>query len=226
MNYCHRISNDPVFLYLGIHKQLPFMFKVGITGGIGSGKSTVARIFEVLGIPVYYADEAAKQLMNTDPVIRKGIIREFGEEAYKNGMLDRKYLALQVFNNEEKLSKLNALIHPQTIADAESWAEAQQSPYTSKEAALILESGSQNKLDFIIGVYAPAALRIKRTMHRDGISREEVIARMNKQIEENIKMRLCDAVIMNDDRHMVIPQVLQLHELLLQKARSVLSDKL
>jgi dephospho-CoA kinase len=202
------------------------MFKVGITGGIGSGKSTVARIFEVLGIPVYYADEAAKQLMNTDPVIRKGIIREFGEEAYKNGMLDRKYLALQVFNNEEKLSKLNALIHPQTIADAESWAEAQQSPYTLKEAALIFESGSQNKLDFIIGVYAPAALRIKRTMHRDGISREEVIARMNKQIEENIKMRLCDAVIMNDDRHMVIPQVLQLHELLLQKARSVLSDKL
>ncbi len=202
------------------------MFKVGITGGIGSGKSTVARIFEVLGIPVYYADEAAKQLMNTDPVIRKGIIREFGEEAYKNGMLDRKYLALQVFNNEEKLSKLNALIHPQTIADAESWAEAQQSPYTLKEAALIFESGSQNKLDFIIGVYAPAALRIKRTMHRDGISREEVIARMNKQIEENIKMRLCDAVIMNDDRHMVIPQVLQLHELLLQKARSVLSNKL
>lgn len=202
------------------------MFKVGITGGIGSGKSTVARIFEVLGIPVYYADEAAKQLMNTDPVIRKGIIREFGEEAYKNGMLDRKYLALQVFNNEEKLSKLNALIHPQTIADAESWAEAQQSPYTLKEAALIFESGSQNKLDFIIGVYAPATLRIKRTMHRDGISREEVIARMNKQIEENIKMRLCDAVIMNDDRHMVIPQVLQLHELLLQKARSVLSDKL
>lgn len=202
------------------------MFKVGITGGIGSGKSTVARIFEVLGIPVYYADEAAKQLMNTDPVIREGIIREFGEEAYKNGMLDRKYLALQVFNNEEKLSKLNALIHPQTIADAESWAEAQQSPYTLKEAALIFESGSQNKLDFIIGVYAPAALRIKRTMHRDGISREEVIARMNKQIEENIKMRLCDAVIMNDDRHMVIPQVLQLHELLLQKARSVLSDKL
>lgn len=202
------------------------MFKVGITGGIGSGKSTVARIFEVLGIPVYYADEAAKQLMNTDPVIRKGIIREFGEEAYKNGMLDRKYLALQVFNNEEKLSKLNALIHPQTIADAESWAEAQQSTYTLKEAALIFESGSQNKLDFIIGVYAPAALRIKRTMHRDRISREEVIARMNKQIEENIKMRLCDAVIMNDDRHMVIPQVLQLHELLLQKARSVLSNKL
>src|SRR5690606_36254585 len=134
------------------------MYKVGITGGIGSGKSTVARIFEVLGIPVYYADEEAKKLLQTDPVIRKGLIEEFGSEVFKQDIPDRKFLAEQVFNNEDKLRKLNALIHPQTIAFAEAWALKQTSAYTLKEAALIFESGSQNKLDFIIGVSAPLSL--------------------------------------------------------------------
>lgn len=197
------------------------MYKVGITGGIGSGKSTVARIFEVLGIPVYYADEEAKKLLQTDPVIRKGLIEEFGSEVFKQDIPDRKFLAEQVFNNEDKLRKLNALIHPQTIAAAEAWALKQISAYTLKEAALIFESGSQNKLDFIIGVSAPLSLRIKRTMERDKITREEVLLRMNKQIEESIKMKLCDAVIINDDRTLVIPQVLALHKQLLLKIKSV-----
>jgi dephospho-CoA kinase len=188
------------------------MLKIGLTGGIGSGKSTVAKIFEVLDVPVYYADEAAKRLMNEDEEIKAAITRQFGEKSYTGGKLDRPYISSLVFNSREKLDLLNAITHPATIRDANEWMKKQSSKYIIKEAALIFESGSSEHLDFVIGVYAPAPLRIKRTMDRDGITKEEVLQRMSRQIDEEIKMKLCDYIITNDEQQMVIPQVIQLHE--------------
>lgn len=195
------------------------MLKIGLTGGIGSGKSLVARIFEVLGIPVYYADTAAKEIMNNDTVLKAEIIKHFGPESYTNGLLNRKHLASKVFGNKEQLALLNSLVHPATVRDAEKWMERQKSPYTIKEAALIFESGSQEHLDYVIGVYAPKSLRILRTMQRDAISRDEVLKRMNNQINEEIKIRLCDFVIYNDEQKAVLPQLLTLHEQLLTIAK-------
>ena len=194
--------------------------RIGITGGIGSGKSKVAELFRVLGIPVFDADREAKRIMDTDPELRSSIISLFGAATYPDGKLDRKYLADIVFKDPFKLEQLNALVHPVTIAAAENWSEAQTSPYNVKEAALFFESGSAIGIDYMIGVYAPKHLRIKRVMDRDGVSREEVINRMNRQIEEELKMRLCDFVLMNDDHHLLIPQVLKLHEQFLSETQS------
>lgn len=192
------------------------MLRVGITGGIGSGKSIVAKVFNSLGIPVYYADTAAKRLMQEDPELVAAIRENFGAAAYDNGRLNRAYLAEKVFGNPARLELLNQLVHPVTISDAATWMQQQQAPYALKEAALIFESGSQSELDFVIGVYAPKHLRIHRVMQRDGATREAVIKRMDNQIEESVKMRLCDAVITNDDQQLVVPQVLALHEQLLR----------
>lgn len=193
--------------------------RIGLTGGIGSGKSTVAKMFEVMGIPVYYADDAARRLMNEDNELRQQIIALFGPGAYTGGQLDRKYIARLVFSNKEQLQQLNALVHPATIRDGERWMQRQTTPYAIKEAALIFESGTHGWLDYVIGVSAPAALRIHRAMKRDQLGREEVLSRMSKQIEETIKMRLCDFIIYNDEQQLVIPQVLALHEKLVQLAQ-------
>ena len=197
------------------------IIKVGITGGIGSGKSTVAKVFEVLNIPVYYADAAAKKLMNEDDLLIAQIQKEFGEASYVDGKLDRKYLAALVFNNEKKLAKLNAIVHPATIRDAESWMQQQTTPYAIKEAALIFESGANQLLDYIIGVYAPLRLRMERTMQRDQLSFEEAKARMEKQMNEEEKMRLCNYVITNDEQQLILPQVMKIHEELIAKNRNV-----
>ncbi|MFN8243196.1 MAG: dephospho-CoA kinase [Ferruginibacter sp.] len=196
------------------------MLRIGITGGIGSGKSTVSKIFETLGIPVYYADEAARRIMNESAVIREQLIENFGPAVYDGHLLNRKKLAELVFNNPWRLSLLNQVVHPVTIADAEAWMQQQQAPYAIKEAALIFETDASKHLDLVIGVYAPAPLRIRRVMQRDGISRDEVMARMNKQIDEVIKMRLCDFVLTNDEQQLLIPQVLALHKDLLQRSAS------
>jgi dephospho-CoA kinase len=188
------------------------MLKIGLTGGIGSGKSTVAKVFQTLCIPVYYADDAAKELMNKDDVLKQQIKHHFGEEVYENGLLNRKYLAQKVFNNPTQLELLNSLVHPATIKAAEDWFAQQTAPYCIKEAALIFESGSQQNLDYVIGVYTPTPLRLQRVMHRDNITLAEVQQRMDKQIDETIKMRLCDFVITNDEQELVIPQVVALHE--------------
>ncbi len=188
------------------------MIKVGLTGGIGSGKTTIARIFETLGIPVYYADDAAKKLMNDNADLKKSILNHFGEDSYKNNELDRKYLAAIVFNDKEKLELLNSLTHPVTIKDAEEWISKQTSPYIIKEAALLFESGAAEHLDYVIGVYAPQHIRIKRAMDRDEISAEDVMKRISRQMEEETKMKHCDFVITNNEQQFVIPQVLELHE--------------
>ena len=188
------------------------MLKIGLTGGIGSGKSTVAKVFEVLGMPVYYADDAAKKLMNEEGPLKQQIQKIFGATAYRNGQLDRKYVADIVFKKPDKLQLLNALVHPATINDAQKWMQRQRTSYAIKEAALIFESGAQQQLDYVIGVYAPTPLRIQRTMQRDGITEEEVIARINKQMDENSKMQLCDFVIVNDEEQLLIPQVVEVHK--------------
>ena len=188
------------------------MLKIGLTGGIGSGKSTVAKIFETLGIPVYYADAEAKRLMNSSETLKKVIRQNFGEATYENDQLNRKYLAGIVFNDPEKLELLNALIHPVTINDAEQWMQQQSAPYSIKEAALLFESGATENLDFIVGVYAPQALRIKRVMKRDGLTTDEIMKRINRQVNEEMKMKLCDFVIINDEQELLIPQVLKLHQ--------------
>jgi dephospho-CoA kinase len=186
--------------------------RIGLTGGIGSGKTTVARIFEILGIPVYYADDAAKRLMTTNEELKAALIKNFGNQTYGNDGLNRKYLASIVFNNKEKLELLNSLTHPITIADAEQWISKQTSPYIIKEAALLFESGSAEKLDHVIGVYAPQHIRVKRVMGRDNLPAEEVIKRISRQLDEEMKMELCDFVITNNEEKLVIPQVLFLHE--------------
>lgn len=195
------------------------MLKIGITGGIGSGKSTVAKAFEVLGIPVYYADDAAKRLMNDNEELKEKIKTTFGEATYTDGKLNRKIVADIVFNVPEKLELLNKLIHPATIKDSEKWMQEQTTVYTLKEAALIFESGAQQNLDYVIGVTAPAPLRILRTMQRDGLTREEVVARMDKQMDETIKMKLCNFIIKNDEQEMLLPQILELHNKLLSLAK-------
>jgi dephospho-CoA kinase len=199
--------------------QINMSLRIGITGGIGSGKSMVAGIFKVLGIPVFDADSAAKEVMQTDKGLQSAIIEKFGNAVYPGGTLNRKYLANIVFNDPFQLELLNSLVHPFAIAAAEEWAAKQNTPYTVKEAALFFEAGSAIGFDYMIGVYAPQHLRIKRAMDRDGITRDEVLARMNRQIQEEIKMRLCDFVIVNDDQHLLIPQVIKLHEQFLTESK-------
>jgi len=195
------------------------MLKVGLTGGIGAGKSIVASIFRLLNVPVYDADTAAKNLMNQDEALKEKIIQNFGSSAYLNGSLNRPYISAQVFSNKEKLELLNSLVHPATIKDANKWFEKQQSPYVIKEAALLFESGTAADLDYVIGVTAPEAMRIKRAMNRDNATREQIKERMKNQMEESIKMKLCDYIIHNDERVLILPQILQIHKALLQQKK-------
>jgi dephospho-CoA kinase len=188
------------------------MLKVGLTGGIGSGKSTVANLFKTLGVPLFDADASAKNIMESDAELQQNIKQFFGEESYIDGKLNRKYIANIVFNNKHQLEILNSLVHPATIRAAEHWMQQQKAPYVIKEAALFFEAGTANGLNYMVGVYSPQHIRIKRVMERDHVERQDVLARMDKQIDEDIKMKLCDFVIVNDEQQMIIPQVLQLHE--------------
>ena len=197
------------------------MLKIGLTGGIGSGKSTVAHFFQILRIPVYNADDAAKKLMVEDKELKTAIINAFGKRSYINGNLDREYIASLVFNNKEKLDLLNSLVHPVTIRDAKDWFQKQNAAYAIKEAALIFESGGNNDLDYVIGVQSPLKLRIQRTMDRDHISEDEIKARIDKQMKEEEKIERCDFILVNNEQEMLIPQVLNLHEKLLKLSASV-----
>ena len=186
------------------------MLKIGLTGGMGSGKSTVAKIFELLGIPVYYADDAAKELMNTDPQLKEAILKNFGADSYKDDKLNRAHLASIVFADEKKLETLNALIHPATINASNAWIEKQTTPYIIKEAALLFESDAYKYLDAVIGVSSPLSLRIKRIMERDKTSEEEILKRINRQMNEEEKLKRCQYIILNDETSLLIPQVIEL----------------
>jgi dephospho-CoA kinase len=194
------------------------MIKIGLTGGIGSGKTTVAGIFETLGIPVYYADNAAKRIMNENESLRKKIIEHFCAESYKHKQLNRHHLATVVFNNVQKLALLNSLVHPLTFEDAEKWIKQQKAPYIIKEAALMFESDAWKYVDKVVGVSAPYKLRVQRTMERDHTSKEAIDARISKQMNEEEKMKRCDYVLINDEKTLLIPQVTTLHEKLIAAA--------
>lgn len=187
--------------------------KIGITGGIGVGKSVVTKIFKVLGIPTYDADKEAKDIMIKNDAVRDALISTFGSEVYfEDGSLNREWLGKRVFSNSVELNKLNAIVHPAVIQDADDWANSQTSTYSVKEAALLFESGSYKKLDINILVVSPLELRIKRVMERDRVDREEVLRRISKQMPEEEKEKLADYLIYNDDEHSLIDQVIDLHQ--------------
>src|SRR5690606_22490587 len=184
--------------------------KVGVTGGIGSGKSVVCRVFHTLGIPVFDADREAKRLMATDRGLIDAIRSEFGDAAYlDDGTINRSYLAGQVFGDPQRLDVLNGLVHPVAIRAGEEWARNQDGPYSIKEAALLFESGSFKWNDYTILVTAPEAVRIARVVQRDGVTPEQVRARMQRQWPDAEKARLADRTILNDGSHAIIPQVLE-----------------
>lgn len=189
------------------------MLTVGITGGIGSGKSTVCKIFETLGVPIYYADTRAKFLMEHDPRLIAALKKEFGKDVFmESGQLDRGKLASIVFRDSEKIAILNGLVHPAVAEDSANWVQSQSSAYTIKEAALLFESGSYKQLDLIISVTAPLELRISRVMSRDRASREEVLNRINNQWPQEKKDELANFIIINDGQHPLVPQVLKVHK--------------
>lgn len=191
------------------------MITVGITGGIGSGKTTVAKLFELLGIPVFYSDDAAKNLMNYNAEVKQKVVDNFGSECYIDGVLDRKYLASIVFSDKEKLDKLNSIVHEATGYFFQKWVKEQSFvPYVLKEAALIFEAGV--KLDYVIGVSAPYELRLDRAMKRDGATKEAIENRMAAQMNEEEKMKLCDFIIMNDGSDLM-SQIKTIHETIIGK---------
>lgn len=186
---------------------------------MGSGKSTACSIFASLGIPIYDADSRAKWLMTHDLLLRNELIKLLGETTYdESGSLNRAWIAQQVFTNPEKLTQLNALVHPAVAADAREWHTSQSSLYTLREAALLIESGSYKQLDRLIVVTAPENLRVERVMQRDGLSASEVQARLSKQLPESEKVKLADFVIVNDGEQPLSKQVLAIHQALSQLA--------
>lgn len=197
------------------------MVKVGVTGGIGSGKSVVTKLFALLGVPVYDADSKARFLMENNEALRTSLMVLFGVNVYSNHHLNRKFLASQVFENAPKLAQLNGLVHPAVATDFEQWLTLhQQAPMVVKEAAIMFESDAYKTLDKIITVFAPEEIRLQRVLMRDPQRTEkEVRAIMSNQFPEEKKLKLADYVIFNDDKHLVIPQVLQLYQTLTKQAQ-------
>ncbi len=191
------------------------MFKVGVTGGIGSGKSVVCRIFHNLGVPVYEADTKARKIIGEDPDIRKKLVKRFGTGIFIDGMLDRKYLASRIFSDSEARLFVNGLVHHRVREDFRQWAMEQQGPYVIEEAALLFESGSWKEMDFNILITAREEIRIKRIMKRDGIQRGDVLTRLASQIDPDEAAKLADLIIQNDENEFVIPQVLSANHLIL-----------
>lgn len=190
---------------------------VGLTGGIGSGKTTVSRVFGSLGVPVYYADDRGKWLMVNSATLRSEIVQAFGKESYmEEGSLNRPYLASRVFSNEQELQKLNAMVHPAVGRDFADWADSHKDqPYLIKEAALIFEAGSYKLLDKVINVSAAKDMRLERVLLRDmQRSKKQVLSIMKKQLSENERKRRSDYVIDNSGKQLVIPQVLRVDEVL------------
>jgi len=198
------------------------MYKVGITGGIGTGKSTVCRIFSILGIPVYDADSRAKWLTENDATIREGLIKAFGPDVFNGTILNRPYLASVAFVDEAKTQTLNAIIHPAVGRDFIDWVKTQaQAPYVIKEAALFYEAGTAKEMNEMVVVTSPTALRIQRVLHRDVHRTEKQIHDiMNRQLPDAEKMELADHIICNDEEQLLIPQILRLHEHFILQALS------
>ena len=189
-------------------------FQIGITGGIGSGKSTICKIFSCLGAPVYDADSRAKSIMTTDGILRGQIKKELGDLAYlPDGSLDREYLSRVIFENQEKRTLLNQMVHPRVAADTDRWLDQnREATYVVREAALLIESGAYLRVDKVLLVTAPEELRIKRVLARDPHRlREEVVKIMATQLPEEEKKKVADVVVYNDETQLLVPQILHLH---------------
>lgn len=187
------------------------MLKVGITGGIGAGKSLVSNIFNSLGIPVYNSDQRAKDLLIENQDVIAAIKSSFGEDLYEGNTINKALLASRVFGNKDAVAKLNSISHPAVFKDFDDWVLRQNSPYVLKEAALLFESGSYKTLDKMIFVSADLESRIERVIKRDNLSREQILNRIKHQIPEEEKERLSDFIIVNDGEQMLIPQVMKIH---------------
>ena len=194
------------------------MLKVGITGGIGSGKSTVCKIFELLSVPVYYADDEAKKILSNNLSVKQQIVETFGSELLNTeGIIERPKLADIVFNDEIKLKKLNSIVHPAVAKHFGEWLDKHNnSPYILKEAAILFESGAHTQVDKIISVVAPEGIRISRTIKRDNITKDLVLQRINNQISDEEKIKRSNFVIHNDEQQLVIPQIITIHNTLLE----------
>lgn len=188
------------------------MLKVAVTGGIGSGKTIVCTVFEKLGIPVFYADNEAKQLMNSNIEIRKKMLKSFDTEIFDdNFQLNRIKFAAIIFNNKEALDTINGIVHPVVKQEFSLWAELQHSPYVIQEAAILFESGQEELFDKIITVTAPLEIRIERVISRDNTTKERVFERLNNQMDEEYKCQQSNYVIINDGKKMLLPQILNIH---------------
>jgi dephospho-CoA kinase len=197
------------------------MFKVGITGGIGTGKSTVCRIFSILGIPVYDADSRAKWLTENDAGIRKGLISTFGSAVFDGSVLNRPYLASAAFVDETKTAALNAIVHPAVGRDFVDWVKIQSAPYIIKEAALFYEADTAKEMNEMVVVMSPTALKVERVLRRDvHRSEKQIHDIMNRQWPDVKKIELADHIICNDEEQLLIPQILRLHEHFILKALS------
>jgi dephospho-CoA kinase len=190
------------------------MIKVGITGGIGSGKTTVCKVFELLGVPVYYADIEAKQILDSNLEVKKNIINTFGNSVLNDEeKIDKKKLASLVFNNKENLEKLNSIVHPAVREHFENWLQQHSTQkYILKEAAILFESGSYKLVDKVIAVVAPLELKISRTMQRDKVTQAEVELRISNQLNDDEKIKRSQFVIYNDEQQLLIPQILNIHD--------------
>lgn len=192
------------------------MIVVGLTGGIGSGKTTISKYFLALGIPVYIADEEAKRLMHNSKVIKRKLVQLFGELAYVDGNLNRSYLASKIFTDKGLLSKMNAIVHPKVAAHFKSWLKQQKGPYIIKEAAIIFENNLQSQYDYIITVVADEDLRINRVIKRDNASKAKIESIIKNQLSDKDKIEKSDFVITNKDLEIVKTQVLEIHQRILE----------
>ena len=194
------------------------MLKIGLTGGIGSGKTTIAQVFEKLGVPVFYADLEAKKCMESDMVLIKKLKATFGNKIYIDRKLQKDRLASIIFNDDSKLHTINRLVHPAVQRVFEDWCATQKNSYVLKEAAILFESGSDKDLDQIVCVSASDDLRKQRVMQRDGVTESQVLERISKQWEQSRKIELAHFHIVNDEKQLLIPQVLEVHSLLLKQS--------
>ncbi len=194
------------------------MIKVGLTGGIGSGKTITSTVFEKLGVPVFYADEEAKKLLSKDREVIRQLRDRFGDDIFDENGINKASLASIIFNDRDALDDVNKIIHPKVRRDFASWAEQQISAYVIMEAAILFESGGHKNMDKTILVYAPEQLRIQRVIKRDDVTEEEVRSRMRNQEKDEDKIEKADWVIYNDDTQMVLPQIIEIHNTI--KAKS------
>ncbi len=193
-------------------KEKKAVYKLGITGGIGSGKTSVCRVFNVLGIPFFSTDPEARKIMESDPEIIKRINSIAGKNLYTNGSLDRTALASIIFNNNSLLKKVNTLVHPLVFENFEKWQKEQDAPYVIMEAAILFESGASKLVDKVATVVAPLEERLDRVIQRNNLTREQILERIRNQMDDESRIKLSDYVIHNSENDMIIPAILKIHE--------------